>query len=296
MQRARSRNALESHREIDGIRVPNLLYGTAWKEERTRALTALALETGFRGIDTANQRRHYFEAAVGEAVQEAIANGLVKRSDLFLQTKFTYRHGQDHRLPYDVSAPLATQVEQSFASSLGHFGVDRLDAYLLHGPTFNVGLNAADWEVWRAMERLHDAGKTRILGISNVSYDQLEALFATSTVKPRLVQNRCFTRPQADAAVRAFCKTNRILYEGFSLLTAIAPILQHPTIQQIAARTDATVPQVLFRYCLEEGMIVLTGTSSKAHMMDDLRASDLHLQAAEIDAIDALVSGTRVRL
>ena len=73
--------------EIDGARVPRFLYGTAWKEDETERLTDLALRSGFRGIDTANQRRHYFEAAVGKAIQAAIEEGLVMRDDLFLQTK-----------------------------------------------------------------------------------------------------------------------------------------------------------------------------------------------------------------
>src|SRR3954454_17005940 len=91
---------------IDGVRVPLFLYGTAWKEQETRRLAGLALRQGFRGIDTANQRRHYHEAAVGQAVADAIAGGLVARDDLFLQTKFTFRDGQDHRLPYDPDPPI----------------------------------------------------------------------------------------------------------------------------------------------------------------------------------------------
>lgn len=100
--------------------LPDFLYGTAWKEDRTAALTELALRAGFRGVDTANQRRHYFEAAVGEGLQAAYRAGVVTRADLFLQTKFTYQAGQDHRLPYDPSASLSTQVAQSLASSLEH--------------------------------------------------------------------------------------------------------------------------------------------------------------------------------
>src|SRR5215204_5284083 len=103
---------------IDGVRVPRFLYGTAWKEDETERLTELALRQGFRGIDTANQRRHYHEAAVGQAVAAAIESGVVVRDDLFLQTKFTFKDGQDHRLPYDPDAPVPVQVEQSFESSL----------------------------------------------------------------------------------------------------------------------------------------------------------------------------------
>ena len=82
---------------IDGVRVPRLLYGTAWKEDQTRRLTELALRTGFRGVDTANQRRHYHEAAVGQAVAAAVTGGWVARDDLFVQTKFTFRRGQEDR-------------------------------------------------------------------------------------------------------------------------------------------------------------------------------------------------------
>src|SRR5215470_13329708 len=95
---------------LDGVRVPRFLYGTAWKENQTQRLTELALRAGFRGIDTANQRRHYHEAAVGQAIAAAVKSGLLSRQDLFLQTKFTFRGGQDHRLPYDSKAPIRTQV------------------------------------------------------------------------------------------------------------------------------------------------------------------------------------------
>src|ERR1700758_3373571 len=125
--------------------VPPIMYGTAWKEERTQTLTSEAIACGFRAIDTANQRKHYVEEDVGAAVRAAIASGTVKREDLYLQTKFTYRRGQDHRLPYDPDVPVATQVEQSFASSLEHLGVTVIDSYLLHGPTRTVGLTANDW-------------------------------------------------------------------------------------------------------------------------------------------------------
>src|SRR5438270_2741573 len=144
---------------VERVRVPRFLYGTAWKEDQTRRLTERALRQGFRGIDTANQRRHYHEAAVGQAVAAAVAAGLVARDDLFLQTKFTFRRGQDHRLPYDPDAPVRTQVEQSFASSLEHLGTEFIDSYLLHGPTQSVGLTPADWEVWRALEGIHDSGR-----------------------------------------------------------------------------------------------------------------------------------------
>src|SRR5437763_2805194 len=94
---------------IEGVAVPRFLYGTAWKEEQTQRLTDLALQQGFRGIDTANQRRHYHEAAVGQAIAASLQSGLVRRDDLFLQTKFTFRSGRDQRLPYDPAVPIPLQ-------------------------------------------------------------------------------------------------------------------------------------------------------------------------------------------
>src|SRR6202161_2189292 len=156
--------------------IPDFLYGTAWKEERTAALVELAGRVGFRGIDTANQRRHYFEAGVGQGLAAAYRTGVVARADIFLQTKFTYRPGQDHRLPYDPAASASIQVAQSLASSLEHLGTDYVDSYALHGPASGYGWTDADAEVWEAMTKERDAGRTRLLGVSNVSLKHLQQM------------------------------------------------------------------------------------------------------------------------
>src|SRR5579859_6982413 len=152
--------------------IPDFLYGTAWKEDRTSALTELALHMGFRGVDTANQRKHYFEAGVGEGLAAAYRAGVVTRAGLFLQTKFTYQRGQDHRLPYDPAASLSAQVAQSLASSLKHLGTDHVDSYVLHGPSSQEEWTDADSEVWEAMRKERDAGRTLHLGVSNISLQQ----------------------------------------------------------------------------------------------------------------------------
>lgn len=273
---------------VDGVSVPRLLYGTAWKEEETERLTALALKQGFRGIDTANQRKHYHEAGVGRAIATAIADGLVTRANLFLQTKFTSRGGQDHRLPYDPAAPVATQVEQSFASSLEHLGTDVIDSYVLHGPTVRDGLAAADWEAWRAMELIHDSGRARLLGVSNVSLEQLRALCDGARVRPRFVQNRCYASRGWDREVRAFCTANGVTYQGFSLLTANPAILTSPAVARIADRHGRSAAQVVFRFALQVGMIALTGTTNANHMRDDLTVFDFQLDPKEVEAIEQL--------
>jgi diketogulonate reductase-like aldo/keto reductase len=268
--------------------IPELLYGTAWKEDRTPALTELALRMGFRGIDTANQRRHYFEAGVGQGLAAAYRAGIVTRADLFLQTKFTYQGGQDHRLPYDPAVDLSTQVAQSMASSLEHLDTDHVDSYVLHGPASGRQWTDNDAEVWAAMVRERDVGRTRLVGVSNVSLHHLEQMATTGAELPAFVQNRCFARFGWDRDVRAFCTARKIIYQGFSLLTANPEVLGHPLVAGIAARAKATRAQVVFRFALAVDMLPLTGTSSAEHMTQDLASRELVLSADEVQAIESL--------
>ena len=273
---------------IRGVSVPRFMYGTAWKEERTQALTRLAIDAGFRAIDTANQRRHYVEAAVGAAVEDAIREGKVSRDELFLQTKFTFAPGQDHRLPYDPRAGFAEQVTQSFASSLEHLGTDVIDSYVLHGPSGSRGIGAADREVWAAMEALHDAGKARLLGVSNVSLGQLDALVGEARVPPAFVQNRCFARTGWDREVRAFCAQHQIVYQGFSLLTANDRELHSPAVRSMLERTGKSLAQLVFRMAIQLGMLPLTGTSDVEHMREDLAALDFELGDADVATLERI--------
>jgi diketogulonate reductase-like aldo/keto reductase len=257
--------------------VPDFLYGTAWKEERTAALVELALRAGFRGIDTANQRRHYFEAGVGEALAAAYRAGIVTRADLFLQTKFTYRPGQDHRLPYDPNATFSVQVAQSMANSLEHLGTDYVDSYVLHGPASNYAWSEIDAEVWEAMKRERDAGRARLLGVSNISLRHLQQMEAAHFELPAFVQNRCYARLGWDREVRSFCRERNIIYQGFSLLTANMEVLHHGFVLDLAARANATPAQIIFAFAHATGMLPLTGTSSAEHMRQDLESFRLQI-------------------
>jgi diketogulonate reductase-like aldo/keto reductase len=275
---------------IKGVRVPRFLYGTAWKEDETQRLTELALQQGFRGIDTANQRRHYHETAVGRAIKASVQSGLVVRDDLFLQTKFTFRNGQDHRLPYDPKAPIPVQVEQSFASSLEHLGTTTIDSYVLHGPMHRVGLTDADWEAWRAMEAIHDSGRARMLGVSNVTLEQLQSLCQEARVRPRFVQNRCYARRGWDRRVRKFCAADEIIYQGFSLLTANREVMARSELTRIAERHGRAVSQIVFRFALDIGMMPLTGTTNVDHMRADLDVFDFRLEPEEVARIEGLAA------
>ena len=273
---------------IDGVRVPRFIYGTAWKEDETTRLTALALEQGFRGIDTANLRKHYHEAGVGRGIQEAVKNGLVARDDLFLQTKFTFRRGQDKRLPYDPKAPIPDQVAQSFARSLEHLGTDAIDSFVLHGPTNRTGLGPDDWAAWKAMETIRSSGRTRFLGISNVTLQQLQSLCKEARIRPRFVQNRCYAAHGWDRRIRQFCAANGVVYQGFSLLTANRKVMAHNELIRIAEHHGRTVSQIVFRFAIDVGMIPLTGTTDSEHMREDLDVFGFLLEPKEVAVIESI--------
>lgn len=267
---------------------PPFIYGTAWKEDRTAGLVEMALRAGFRAVDTANQRKHYFEAGVGEGLAAAYRAGTVSRADLFLQTKYTYQRGQDYRLPYDPAASLGVQVAQSLASSLEHLGTDYVDSFVLHGPSSGYGWAEADMEVWEAMRRERDAGRARVLGVSNVSLQHLEEMETLRLELPTFVQNRCFARLGWDREVRAFCRSHDIVYQGFSLLTANQEVLNHPPFIEVAAKLNATPAQVVFAFARAIGILPLTGTSSAEHMRQDLGSLQITLPDELARAIESI--------
>lgn len=265
--------------------VPPFIYGTAWKEEQTQALTKLALETGFRAIDTANQLKHYYEEGVGHALSEAFEDGLVDREELFVQTKFTYEQAQDDRMPYDANASYEDQVHQSLESSLDHLQLDYVDSLLLHGPRTRSGLTEADREVWKTFEELLETGRVQYIGISNVLPDQLQDLISLANHVPDFVQNRCYARTGWGQTTRELCEEHGIGYQGFSLLTANRQELQSEEVVEIARRRERTIPQITFRFALAAGIIPLTGTTSEEHMQQDLACVDFELTDEEIRTI-----------
>lgn len=271
----------------NNVAIPSFMYGTAWKKNATAQLVQLAVSSGFTAIDTANQLIHYQEASVGEALL-ALDNRGIKRETLFLQTKFTSVGGQDHRTPYDASADIATQVGQSFVSSLKHLHTNYVDSYVLHGPSSRAGLGKADWEVWATFEEIYKSGQTKMIGISNVTAGQLAQLCEQAKIKPMVVQNRCFAVLGWDQEVREICQANQIIYQGFSLLTANRDVLREPEILEMANRLETGPQQVIFRFAMQIGMLPLTGTTSEQHMKEDLQVEDFELTPEETKRIEMI--------
>jgi diketogulonate reductase-like aldo/keto reductase len=271
----------------NNVTIPTFMYGTAWKKDATRQLVELAVASGFRALDTANQIIHYNEALVGEALVALDSKG-IKRGTLFLQTKFTPLNGQDNRTPYDASANITTQVGQSFDSSLQHLRTEYVDSYVLHGPYSRLGLGTADWEVWAAMEGIYKTGRTKMIGISNVTAGQLRQLCDKAEIKPMVVQNRCYAVLGWDKEVREICQANQIIYQGFSLLTANRQIWGHPEIGALATRLGTGPAQVIFRFSQQIGILPLTGTTSQQHMKEDLQTESLDLSPEEALRIEMM--------
>lgn len=263
------------------------MYGTAWKKTDTARLVTLALQTGFRAIDTACQPKHYDEAGTGAGVAAGLASGLT-RADLYLQTKFTPLSGQDpDQVPYDRNAPLPVQVAQSVARSLINLKTGYLDSVLLHSPmpTLTQTLVA-----WRALESSVDTGQIRRLGISNCyRLEDLKALCEGARIKPAVVQNRFYADTNYDRGLRAYCDQHQIIYQSFWTLSANPQVLAHKTVTGLAATHRRTPAQILFRYLTKIGVVPLTGTKSPAHMHEDLSIFEFELSRQECDAMDEIL-------
>lgn len=265
--------------------MPRLLYGTAWKKERTAALVARALGLGFRGVDTACQPKHYDEPGVGTGLAQALAGGLT-REQLYLQSKFTPLSGQDpRRVPYDARASLPEQVRQSVVASLRNLRSTYLDCLVLHSPLspFERLL-----EAWRALEQQVEQGLARELGLSNC-YDAglFEALWGAARVKPWVLQNRFHAETGYDRELRVFCRRSGIVYQSFWTLTANPEQLARRELRALAARHGVTPAQLFFRALTQLDIVPLTGTSSEEHMRQDLAIFELELPPGELRELTA---------
>jgi diketogulonate reductase-like aldo/keto reductase len=270
-----------------GVRMPRIIYGTAWKKQQTESFVRQALAQGFRGIDTACQSKHYQEPGVGAAVAASLREGLT-RDALFLQTKFTPLSGQDpERIPYDPTASLAEQAAQSCATSLQNLQTSYVDSLVLHSPLPRA---EQTMEVWRAMEALVDSGGVKQIGISNCySPDVLATLYRTSRVKPAVVQNRFYAETDYDPEIRAFCRQHGIVYQSFWTLSANPHLLADETLRLLGLKYQRTPAQVLFRYLTLNDVVPLTGTRSEVHMREDLAIFEFDLTETELRAITALL-------
>ncbi|KAJ5041973.1 aldo-keto reductase-like protein [Bipolaris maydis] len=242
---------------------PAFIYGTAWKKDQTKRLVKEALTVGFRRVDTAAQPRHYQEALVGEALREAFTKGLLKREELYLQTKYTTPAGQDlNNMPYDPNTPLDSQIHTSAESPDDSY----VDCLLLHSPLPTIEQTI---QAWKLLET-YVPHRIRSLGISNVTLPVLQALYQNATVKPAAVQNRFYPQTRYDVPLRNFCKEHDIVYQSFWTLTGNPALLQSQPVAALARAAQVEIPVALYTLVIDQGVVVLNGSTSREHMEMDL--------------------------
>ncbi|GAA5835092.1 hypothetical protein JCM11251_000162 [Rhodosporidiobolus azoricus] len=288
---------------MSGLVMPPMLYGTAWKGARTKELVVQAISTGFRGIDTACQPKHYHQPGVGEALKVLQGEHGIKREEIWLQTKYTPLSGQDAAkpLPYDPKAPLAERVRQSLSTSFRELGVSYLDALILHSP---MSTRAEHAEVWKQFEAFVHEGKVRHLGISNI-YDAgyLEWIFETATVKPSIMrvsslahpvqvhrpflgnltsslllrsQNRWYAEVDYGRDILALCEKYGAKFQSFWTLTGNPHLLKSPLLARLASFYRApSSAAALYTFLMRRRAISpLNGTTNEGHMreaVEDMR-------------------------
>ncbi len=251
----------------DGRAMPRIGLGVFQSPdgEVTRAAVLAALEAGYRLIDTAAIYRN--EASVGDALQD----GGVPREEIFLTTKlWNSDHGYDATL-------------RACRASMERLGVDYLDLYLVHWPV--AGLRR---DTWRAMETLRDDGLVRSIGVSNYLVRHLHELLAHCRVRP--VVNQIELSPynfRYREAVVELCRDNDIAIECYSPLTK-GLRLSHPPLVQLADEVGKTPAQVLIRWALDKGFIVIPKSSRPSRIRENLAARDFSLNAAQVERLDAL--------
>jgi diketogulonate reductase-like aldo/keto reductase len=272
--------ALPSSVPENKVTTPRLVYGTAWKKERTADLVHEALRAGFRGVDTAAQPRHYREDLVGEGLRRAVAEGLVAREQVFLQTKFSpvAAHDRDN-MPYDPRAPLQEQVRVSVESSLRNLAVategeeSYIDSIVLHSPLPSMEETVV---VWKALSKWVQSPQRRVraLGISNAPLDVVAYLLEAPDVrvKPAVVQNRFHEPTGWEVDLRALCRRHGVVFQSFWTLSG-NPRLRHrePSVQHLARAAGVEAEVALYALVLGlEGTTILDGTTSWEHMRADL--------------------------
>jgi diketogulonate reductase-like aldo/keto reductase len=232
----------------------------------TREAVTAAIEAGYRHIDTARVYRN--EADVGAAVRAAG----VPRAQLFVTTKlWNADQGYDEAL-------------RAFDASLERLGLDFVDLYLIHWPVPGKRL-----ESWRALERLFDDGRARSIGVSNFLVPHLQELLAKAKHVPAVNQIELSPFLQRHDAV-ALCRARGIVVEAYSPLTR-GQRLGHPVVVEIARRVDRTPAQVLLRWSLQHGNVVLPKSTRPARIEENGRLFDFTLDEAAMKRLDGLEEG-----
>ncbi|HEX4977821.1 MAG TPA: aldo/keto reductase [Nocardioides sp.] len=257
----------------NGIEIPQLGFGV-WRvpSEETQKVVELALGAGYRHIDTA--KLYGNERGVGAAVR---ASGL-DRDEVFVTSKvWNDDQGYDDTL-------------RAFDTTMDELGFDVLDLYLIHWPVPSKGLAA---ETWRAMEKLYHDGRIRAIGVSNFHAHHLEALMRTAEVRPTVNQVELHPYHQ-QRAVRDANDRLEIATEAWSPLAKGRALLDDPVVGEVASRHDRTPAQVVLRWHLQHGTIVIPKSVTPSRIEENIDVFDFELGPDEILAINGIDRDERI--
>jgi 2,5-diketo-D-gluconate reductase A len=256
----------------DDVRIPQLGFGVFQvPPEDTATVATQALQAGYRHIDTAAAYRN--EAGVGQAVHAA---GL-ERDDVFVTTKcFNDDHGYD-------------QATRALKESLGKLEMDYVDLYLIHWP---VPAHDRYVETWQAFIDLQRQGLARSIGVSNFQSEHLERIIRETGVKPTVNQVELHPRFQQRGLREEHAELG-IVTEAWSPL-AQGQVLDDPTITEIAEAHDKTPGQVVIRWHLQIGNVVIPKSVTPERITENFDVFDFTLSHAEVERIDALDAGDRI--
>jgi diketogulonate reductase-like aldo/keto reductase len=257
----------------NGVEVPQVGFGVFLvPESETKAAVSHALEAGYRHIDTAKLYQN--ERAVGAAISESG----IPRVELFVTTKvWNSEQGFDSAI-------------DSFEASLDRLGLDVLDLLLIHWPA--PGLDRYV-DTWRAFEKLYGDGRVRAIGVSNFHQPHLQRLFDETTVVPAINQIELHPLlPQR--ALRAFHAEHGIVTEAWSPLARGGSVLTDPVVTAIADRLGKTPAQVILRWHIEVGNVVIPKSVTPSRIAENIDIFDFTLEPADVDAISGLETGERI--
>jgi 2,5-diketo-D-gluconate reductase A len=256
----------------NGVTIPQLGFGVFQiPPDRTGEAVRVALETGYRHIDTAEMYGN--EKGVGQAVRDS---GL-PRSDVFVTSKLGNR---DHAYDDALAA---------FDRTMDDLGLDYLDLFLVHWPLPAVG----DYvETWRAMEEIYRSGRVKAIGVSNFQRAHLERLFRETDVVPAVDQIEVHPYLAQDP-LREFCRDHGIAVEAWSPI-AQGKVLGDPVVGAIAARTGRTPAQVVLRWHLQRGDIVFPKSVTPERVAENFRLFDFELEPDDMAAIAGLNRDERI--
>lgn len=282
----------------NGDKLPILGLGT-WKSKpgEVRQAVYWAIEAGYRHIDCAAIYQN--EREVGQGVADALADGLAKRKDLFITSKLwndSHRH---------------EDVRPALEKTLSDLRLDQLDLYLVHWPiAFKPGVGFATHreeyytyqdvpltQTWEAMQEQKDSGLAKHIGVSNFNQAKLKEIMAMGGEAPEMNQVELHPFLPQENLVK-FCTENQILVTAYSPLGSPdsradrhkndPKLLENPVVAEIAQKNNAGVGQVLIAWSIARDIAVIPKSVNQGRIIDNLKAADLNLDAADLEALASI--------